>query len=226
MNAPENIKMAFLEGLYDADGDKKSGNLRIDQKSQISSSCIFTLLQSLGYKCSINTRDDKMDIYRINFSFNSHRKNPNAIKKMIELEHYDDYVYDLTTENHHFAAGVGNMIVHNTDSVFFTFNLKDANTGEPVTGQKALEVTIEMAKEAGEVAQVMKKPHGLEYDILAFCLLSKKRYVGMLYEEDPHKCKRKSMGIVLKSVITPIISVYGGIIDILVDKDINKSIIP
>ena len=44
------------------------------------------------------------------------------------------------------------MIVHNTDSVFFTFNLKDGKTGEPVTGQKALEVTIEMAKEAGEVA--------------------------------------------------------------------------
>lgn len=27
-------------------------------------------------------------------------------------------VYDLTTENHHFHAGVGQMIVHNTDSVF------------------------------------------------------------------------------------------------------------
>ena len=117
-----------------------------------------------------------------------------------------------------------------TDSVFFTFNLKDANTGEPVTGQKALEVTIEMAKEAGHVAtKFLKKPHDLEYEktFLPFCLLSKKRYVGMLYEEDPHKCKRKSMGIVLKRRDNaPIVKdVYGGIIDILMkQKDINQSI--
>lgn len=34
---------------------------------------------------------------------------------------YSGYVYDLTTENNHFAAGIGNLIVHNTDSVVFSF---------------------------------------------------------------------------------------------------------
>ena len=121
------------------------------------------------------------------------------------------------------------MIVHNTDSVFFTFNLKDEH-GEPMRGQKALEVTIELAKEAGELAtKFLKKPHDLEYEktFMPFCLLSKKRYVGMLYEEDPNKGKRKSMGIVLKRRDNaPIVKdVYGGIIDILMkQKDINKSI--
>ena len=120
-------------------------------------------------------------------------------------------------------------IYGDTDSVFFTFNLKDATTGEKIVGQKALEVTIEMAKEAGEIAtKFLKNPHDLEYEktFMPFCLLSKKRYVGMLYEEDPHKCKRKSMGIVLKRRDNaPIVKdVYGGIIDILMkDKDINKS---
>ena len=33
---------------------------------------------------------------------------------------------------------------------------------------------------------------------MPFLLLSKKRYVGMLYETNPNKCKMKSMGIVLK----------------------------
>ena len=28
------------------------------------------------------------------------------IKKMMTLDDYDDYVYDLTTDNHHFAAGI------------------------------------------------------------------------------------------------------------------------
>ena len=150
----------------------------------------------------------------------------NAIKSIQKITGYDNYVYDLTTENHHFAAGIGNMIVHNTDSVFFTFNLKDAETGKPVIGQKALEVTIEMAKEAGHLAtKFLKKPHDLEYEktFLPFCLLSKKRYVGMLYEEDPNKCYRKSMGIVLKRRDNaPIVKdVYGGIIDILMnEKDV------
>ena len=49
--------------------------------------------------------------------------NPFDVKKILEIN-YSGYVYDLTTENHHFAAGVGNLIVHNTDSVFYTFNLQ------------------------------------------------------------------------------------------------------
>ena len=149
---------------------------------------------------------------------------------------YAREIIENVYENMSIETKYGPMITNaeyvygDTDSVFFTFNLKDANTGEPVIGQKALEVTIEMAKEAGEIAtKFLKKPHDLEYEktFLPFCLLSKKRYVGMLYEEDPHKCKRKSMGIVLKRRDNaPIVKdVYGGIIDILMkDKDINKSI--
>ena len=39
----------------------------------------------------------------------------NKIKYMEEIPYSNDrYVYDLTTENHHFAAGIGNIIVHNT----------------------------------------------------------------------------------------------------------------
>ena len=55
---------------------------------------------------------------------------------------------------------------------------------------------------------------------MPFCLLSKKRYVGMLYETDPNKCKRKEMGIVLKRRDNaPIVKdIYGGIIDILMKK--------
>ena len=115
-----------------------------------------------------------------------------------------------------------------TDSVFFKFNLKELD-GTPIIGQKALELTIELAQEAGELAtKFLKPPHDLEYEktFLPFCLLSKKRYVGMLYELDPHKCKRKSMGIVLKRRDNaPIVKdVYGGIIDILMKvKDIDKA---
>ena len=115
-----------------------------------------------------------------------------------------------------------------TDSVFFKFNLEELD-GTPIKGQKALELTIELAIQAGELAsKFLKPPHDLEYEktFLPFCLLSKKRYVGMLYETDPHKCKRKSMGIVLKRRDNAgvVKDVYGGIIDILMkDKDIEKA---
>ena len=120
-------------------------------------------------------------------------------------------------------------IYGDTDSVFFTFNLETLE-GEKIINKKALEVTIDLAKQAGELAtSFLKQPHDLEYEktFMPFCLLSKKRYVGMLYEEDPNVCKRKSMGIVLKRRDNAHIvkDVYGGIIDILMkDKDIEKSI--
>jgi DNA polymerase elongation subunit (family B) len=150
------------------------------------------------------------------------------IISMIEIP-YEGYVYDLTTENHHFAAGVGNLIVHNTDSVFFTFNLQTPD-GKPIRGKEALEITIELAQEAGHLASgFLKGPHDLEYEktFMPFCLLSKKRYVGMLYETDPNKCKRKEMGIVLKRRDNaPIVKdIYGGIIDILMkEQNIQKAI--
>ena len=95
---------------------------------------------------------------------------------------------------------------------------------------KALEITIELAQEAGHLAsQFLKYPHDLEYEktFMPFCLLSKKRYVGMLFEKDVKKGKRKEMGIVLKRRDNaPIVKdVYGGIIDILMkEKNIGMAI--
>lgn len=222
LNGSLKIRNAFMNGLYDADGDKDlKGYARIDQKNQISASQIKWLAHSIGWNTSINTRSDKPNIYRITMTRNLQRKNPIKIKKMHEIP-YEGYVYDLTTENHHFAAGIGNLIVHNTDSVFFTFNLQTPD-GKPIRGKEALEITIELAQEAGHLASsFLKGPHDLEYEktFMPFCLLSKKRYVGMLYETDPNKGKRKEMGIVLKRRDNaPIVKdIYGGIIDILMKK--------
>jgi len=109
-------------------------------------------------------------------------------------------------------------IYGDTDSVFFKFTL--LKNGVQLKGKDALGLTIELAKEAGELATMfLKEPHELEYEktFFPFVLLSKKRYVGMLYENDTVKCSRKSMGIVLKRRDNaPIVKdVYGGLIDIL-----------
>ena len=228
LNSSFDVRKSFWDGLYDADGDK-SDNIRVDQKNQISASQIAYLASSLGYSIAINTRKDKPNIFRINMTSNKQRKNPISIKKIEEIE-YNGYVYDLTTENHHFAAGIGNMIVHNTDSVFFKFNLTDKETGEKIVGEKALELSIEIAQEAcHNVSKVLKQPHDFEYEktFMPFCLLSKKRYVSIKYDFDPKKGKRNEMGIVLKRRDNaPIVKdVYGGVIDILMkEKNIQKAI--
>lgn len=146
-------------------------------------------------------------------------------QRVIE-EAYNNIVVD--TKDHGKVKTYAEYVYGDTDSVFFKFNLRELDE-TPIIGKKALEITIELAKQAGELAsKFLKNPHDLEYEktFLPFCLLSKKRYVGMLYEDDPEKCTRKSMGIVLKRRDNaPIVKdVYGGIIDILMkEQDITAA---
>jgi len=140
-------------------------------------------------------------------------------KRIIE-ECYGDKICD--TANYGKVLTKAEYIYGDTDSVFYTFNLQDLD-GTPIRGKKALEITIELAQQVGDIsAKFLKGPHDFEYEktFMPFCLLSKKRYVGMLYETDPNKCKRKEMGIVLKRRDNaPIVKdIYGGIIDILMKK--------
>jgi DNA polymerase elongation subunit (family B) len=145
-------------------------------------------------------------------------------KRVIE-ETYGDLIVDTKYGKVHSNA---EYVYGDTDSVFFTFNLKTLE-GEDIRGHKALDITIQLAQEAGEMAsKFLKKPHDLEYEktFMPFCLLSKKRYVGMKYELDPNKCSRNEMGIVLKRRDNaPIVKdVYGGVIDILMkEQNIQKA---
>jgi hypothetical protein len=178
---------------------------------------IFEYNITAGQDNSVIIMLDKMKTYNTN------------IKKIQEIE-YKGFVYDLTTENHHFAAGVGNLIVHNTDSVFFTFNLQNPETGEKIRGKPALEMTIEIAQDAAKLcSEWLKPPMELSYEktLMPFILLSKKRYVGMLYEEDPNKGKLKYMGLSLKrrDSCDYLKDVYGGILNILMkENNISKAI--
>jgi DNA polymerase elongation subunit (family B) len=147
-------------------------------------------------------------------------------KKVIE-ECYGNNI--CNTKHYGNVKTQASCVYGDTDSVFFTFNLQTPE-GKPIRGKEALEITIELAQEAGHLASgFLKCPHDLEYEktFMPFCLLSKKRYVGMLYETDPNKCKRKEMGIVLKRRDNaPIVKdIYGGIIDILMkEQNIQKAI--
>lgn len=217
MNGTPEVKQAFWDGLYDSDGDKDmNGYVRIDQKNQTTCAQIALLASRLGYSVSINTRTDKPDVCRITCTKRSQRRPACNIKKMHEIP-YSGFVYDLTTSSHHFQAGVGQMIVHNTDSIFIKFPTKD------------LQESMDLAKKAADViTSRCRKAHKIEYEktFLPFILFCRKRYMGMMYEDDVKKCKRKSMGIAIKRRDNaPIVKdVFGGALDILMEqRDIRKA---
>lgn len=218
LNGPHSVQRAFWDGFYDADGDQDlNGNIRFDQKHQTTCAQLALLGGRLGYSVSFNTRADKLHITRLTFTKHTQRKTPIAIKKMYEIP-YSGYVYDLTTSTHHFQAGIGQMIVHNTDSIFVKFPTKD------------LQQSMDMARQAADIITASgRKAHRIEYEktFYPFILFCRKRYVGMMYEDDPHKKpKRKEMGIALKRRDNaPIVKdVFGGALDILLgERDIRKA---
>ena len=124
----------------------------------------------------------------------------------------------------HYDADV---IYGDTDSIFVDFKINDKYG---LKDKKALQKSIDIAIVASEeFKKTLKQPHDLEYEktFYPFIILSKKKYVGNLYELDVNKFKQKSMGIVLKrrdnANILKII--YGGIINILLnDHNIPKAI--
>jgi DNA polymerase elongation subunit (family B) len=171
LNAPYSIREAFFMGYYAGDGSKKDPALCLTNKGEIGTAGLFFLLRSIGYQVSINTRADKPDTYKLTGSTpkQKFRFAPNAVKKIEPYEvEEDEYIYDIQTENHHFAAGVGQLVVHNSNYIHFPHL-----TGAQETWDYALYV-------ASEVTKLFPKPIELEFEeeiYSFFFILSKKRYM-------------------------------------------------
>ena len=133
---------------------------------------------------------------------------------------------------HFYGAAAGSpsfcaeTVYGDTDSLFINFNPRDPVTGARLEGKAALEATMHLTEEAGQlVTQGLKPPHDFEYDkvFYPFIIFSKKRYVGNKYEEDPDHYSQTSMGIATKRRDNAALvkTIYGGAIRILLtDKDI------
>ena len=125
--------------------------------------------------------------------------------------------------------GEPEIVYGDTDSVFVKFSrVKD---GETLTGKDALEYCIQCGQEAGKYVtdNFLEDPQDLEYEktFHPFILISKKRYTGDKYEEDPIKYKRTSMGIVLKRRDNaPIVKyVFGNVIEkIMIDRNFEMAV--
>jgi DNA polymerase elongation subunit (family B) len=66
-----------------------------------------------------------------------------------DWEKEEEYVYDLTTENNHFQAGIGCLIVHNTDSNFSCYRFREDVV--PVDKKESLRLWKEIIKFSKEL---------------------------------------------------------------------------
>lgn len=226
LNSNVDIITSFFLGYWAADGcrkDKEAIGTRFDNKGQIGTAGLYYLMKRIGYNVSINTRDDKSNIYTLTLTNGEQRKTSNRIKKIQKNEKLTQYVYDVETECGRFAAGIGDIITKNTDSVFlkFKYNRDDF--------EKNRSDTFRLATVCGDnlTEDIFKRPPiELEFEKVfhPFVLLTKKRYIANKYEnpKDPFQLKcvdAKGIALTRRDYCPMVKKCYKQVIDtILNDK--------
>jgi DNA polymerase elongation subunit (family B) len=121
------------------------------------------------------------------------------------------------------------IIYGDTDSIFINFHVKDEK-GNELTNKEALIKTFDLSRQAAAIInKLVPKPQAIVYEktLYPLILVTKKKYVGYLYTDNPDVKSLKAMGIVLKRRdYAPIVKIIvKGIIDhILNNCDIDGAI--
>ena len=211
LNGTYNNRITFVKMFM----EKK--NLRIFQRSKLFYQSLYYLFKSVEKYIDVSNSC-------INDVFLNGEK---SVKKIEFLYDTNDemYVYDIETKTGNFQAGIGQLIVKNTDSIFVNFSdvIRQKYPDRELTEKELLQESIKIGElAAANINKHMKSPQNIEYEktFWPFCIFSKKRYFGNKYEHSIEKYKQTSMGIVLKRRDNaPIVkTIYGGVIDIILNK--------
>ena len=138
----------------------------------------YMKLRQMGLDVTLTDQGDHL----IELSWCNHARSPrDKVKSVRHLPHeHPVTVYDLETEAGTFQAGVGQMIVKNTDSVMVEFDVQGRK------GQEAIEYSWELGEQASEqCSKLFKAPNDLELEKIycPYFLYSKKRYAAKMYEK-------------------------------------------
>ena len=145
----------------------------------------------------------------------------------IDSDDYEDYVYDIETEDGTFQCGPGCMILKNTDSIYTKFTIPDQ---DKKSKEEVMKEIFKVSEECAErITETFKKPIELEMEKVMYpCLLfSKKRYVNLYWEqpEKPKEIDAKGIQLVrrdncplVKKISIPILE------KIMYDQDIEGAI--
>lgn len=211
-----NIHLAFFSGCYAGnDSNIEKAHINLTNKGKIGTSGLFYIMRSLNLKTSMKSISDKPGVFQLSGS-KSMRKKPNEIMKIEETDLKPEYVYDLETDSGRFQAGIGTMVVKNTDSIYTKFVFPD---DDELSKEEKLIRTWDLASEcADRISFTFKKPIELEMEKIMWplYLYGKKRYACKVYEQKKDgtfESKRDLKGIqairrdnckLVKSICTPV----------------------
>lgn len=123
LNAPKDIKKAFLDGYLEGDGsfDKERNYWRtIGSNSRLLLLGIMELLNAVKGRVnySLHKREDKPNFIQLSLNKQKNIKKRDSIKK-ISKRFYNGYLYDIevNSPNHTFYMGIGNIRTHNSQDM-------------------------------------------------------------------------------------------------------------
>jgi len=207
-------------------------NLELDEEekiiinNQIEAQICYYYLKSGGYNVSILYTDT---YYILSFNKNKNYKYFVDVKLLHKKNEYKGYIYDIETKEGNFQAGIGEIIVKNTDSIFINIDFKDKNN-QDIFDKSTLQNSIELGKCISKFLKyILEYPQNMEYEKVLYplALLEKKKYIANKYEDNCNEFTQIAMGVVLKRRDNPNIvkKVLGGIINIMLNENnIDKTI--
>lgn len=215
--APLRVAFGFFEGLCSTGRDKERSRRICTSKESILRYQL--LLHRLGMKTALN-------LHKIGFRVCFRTDDPKVKFGVKELPHKEQWVYDLTTDNHHFAVGPGRLVVHNTDSCFIRLSREFCDG-------KNTEELIANAHEKGEImaqdiTRMFLKPILMEYEKAYgrnFVLYMRKRYFGMKYEPGKKAViDIKGFECIRRDFCPMVIKTQRHMIDLIVDNKIDEAV--
>ena len=156
---------------------KRSMKIAVNNKMEAQK--LYMIGRYCNYGVSVSYHNSFYYIsYYVDTKFNEFHN----LVSVTKLEPADGYVYDIETEDGTFQAGIGQMIVKNTDSCYVIFPESVDSDGSLTTLFKKAEFA------AAEISKTFRKPIELEFEKFMYplILVAKKRYMYVEWT-DPKK---------------------------------------
>lgn len=173
-----NMLKAYWDGFCKSHNcvlSRQTGTVKICLQTQILCQKAYILIHKLGYTPIKIEQGYHCYSIEINVLISS-SKRPRARIISLQKIPYSGYVYDLTSANHHFAAGIGNLIVHNTDSIYCHF--------PTVASDELWKFALRIES---EFTSLFPNPMKLAFEeklYKRFLILTKKRYMAFTQNAD------------------------------------------
>jgi DNA polymerase delta subunit 1 len=153
---------------YLNDTSKRSMKIAVEDKLEANK--LYIIGRYLGYGVGLNYSSG---FYYISYYKDIALNDFHNIIDIVDLGITEQFVYDIETGDGTFQAGIGQMIVKNTDSCYVIFP-------EPVDTDGTLTTLFKKAEYAAkEISKTFRKPIELEFEKYMFplILVAKKRYM-------------------------------------------------